>query len=315
MKKRKEVISTIKLQKIIAIFATCLFVIGFGAAGFRPATKSCESTNKTLKTDSTTENLYLKANLSVVSSGTDISPAAKSSQSKNATCSKKWLLLLTTGRSGSTTLMTILYSLPRMSMYGENDIRFLRSVVDSDRYHEPREDAWHKDESRMKEIIEAITSHIFAYYGYDNAQNDDYFGFKQLLPRIIREKESTYRSLKKLKLLSEYFPCARFIVNFRHDVKAQRASQFREWQGHAPSEKRLATWNEILSTFGKGRNDTFLLPLEEFSLEKLNELIKWLGYSECTLNSLPRVKKVTRLGFLSLKAKNFTNGILSCESI
>jgi len=210
--------------------------------------------------------------------------------------------------------MAILHSLPRITMYGENDIRFLRAVAYSDVYRRPRGDAWFKNQSRMEEIVAATNSYIFAYYGYDNSRNDKYFGFKQLLQRVLRDDEPVFGALKKLNALARYFPCVRFILNYRNDVKAQKASQSRDWQS-GMAEEKLAQLNGILSTFGKERKDAFDIPLEEFSLEKLNGMIKWLGYPECTLNSVPRVGTVSTPGVSAQRVNKITSDIFNCGEL
>jgi hypothetical protein len=134
-------------------------------------------------------------------------------------------------------------------------------------------DAWFNDPDEEK-IRTAVRMWICALRGDAPDDSVQYRGFKEL----------STRSIGQIEVVRKLFPDAYHILNYRMNLTAQAQSSFH------------AYWNDteelMLSNLEDMRNaaygaKVFELPLEEFSLEKFNQLIEWLGMeNSCRFTSV-----------------------------
>jgi len=114
-----------------------------------------------------------------------------------------------------------------------------------------------------------------------------------------------------IKFLTENFPCARFVVNLRGDIEAQKQS----WANAFGSQKQtddLINYNRLLINIAArlGQDRARLIDMSVWSrgdaagLEVLNDLIDWLGFRYC---KYPRLLHENKNGY-ELDRKYFDLG-------
>ena len=115
--------------------------------------------------------------------------------------------------------------------------------------------------------------------------------------RIIGFKEIRHSELDDLNWFKQVFPNARFIFNWREDHASQMDSAFNKKL--SPTQKnnkveKVSQQEDNFQTWSKeqGKWRTFNLPLEQYSVEKFNELIKWIGYEGCEFKMVLQVRLV-----------------------
>jgi hypothetical protein len=224
-------------------------------------------------------------------------------------CQQRFLIILTTGRAASTTLTWMMDALPGVRMAGENN-NFLKNLlttvsntVDHAEWKKGgslQSGPWGHYPMANQSLACPIQSMISAinpppppghpdeaYFTLDN--KDTILGFK-----TIRFHQGLNTAAKRQKAISdilEYFPCARILVNYRSDEKAQATSFINGWNKYADQ-------NAVLNTV-KQENDEILglaKPYAEGGLgdrshlidstkwtkniQVLNDAVRWMGFSE-----------------------------------
>lgn len=194
-----------------------------------------------------------------------------------ANCStSKWIFIWSTGRAGSTTVLTMLNHLPGVYLSGEN-----KGLADSLGHlshntlglRHRADNAWLNtpDPEMVKELARMWICALRSDAPDDSAE---YRGFKEL----------AHRSVTQIRAIRHLFPDAYHILNFRNNLTAQMHSAFHAHQ-HT-SEEQLISELEDMRDAVNGAN-VFELPLEEFSAEKFNSMVDWLGMdTSCTFRSV-----------------------------
>jgi hypothetical protein len=196
----------------------------------------------------------------------------------NCTASK-WIFIWSTGRAGSTTVMSMLNHLPGVYLSGENEalaesIEQLAYRTLSLKEHGSNSEngAWFNRPD--EEAITAAARMWICALRSDAPRGAGYRGFKELASR----------SLGQIHVMRELFPDAYHILNFRKDLTAQTQSNFHAY--YNDTEEMLLQHLEDMRNAAYGAN-VFELPLEEFSPEKFNEMIGWLGMeTNCRFTSV-----------------------------
>lgn len=184
-----------------------------------------------------------------------------------------------TGRSGSTTLMTYLNSIPGVYLSGENGgqvtrLQQLHHVFNNPYDRELTTVSWTNSynisqiEHNMREmLINMINPPIGATM----------IGFKE-----IRFKEEDFGYLRVL------FPCAKFILSIREDVSNQAKSAFHRKEKR--TETSLLNRNELLINLSTNHSDYMhLIKLEEFSVDRFDEILSFLGRTDCKTLKVPQL--------------------------
>lgn len=178
-------------------------------------------------------------------------------------CSQDWLFIIATGRSGSTTVLEMMNSLPNVYLSGEH--RAIRQLAN----------------------LPGLTLKINAKYSLTKRK-------KCLAQQYIREvigssemssdwiltgfKDIHFDNQRYLDLITELFPCGKFIVNYRNDIVAQQGKYFHRYQ----TLKEIRKENELLRQWAiRMQDQARLIVLEEFSVERFNDIIRWLGFTDC----------------------------------
>jgi hypothetical protein len=203
-------------------------------------------------------------------------------------CQRRWLIIVTTGRSASTTLTEMIDRLPGIRMTGENNNlvgRFENLLQDWPQdmidgtapawFHNPiPEESW----SCASQTVFTTANPPKLVKSNSSIKNGDGEGEEPLLTLEEGSDEQTILGFKTIRLfdneiiqhtynltevqiqdiamnmfeaLTRLFPCSRFVVNFRSDVTSQVISWQASFGATNPDEilKRLKLDNDLLHAF------------------------------------------------------------------
>ena len=230
-------------------------------------------------------------------------PKAACNNSAQCTpCSRRFLIIIASGRSASTTLTWMLNTLPGVRMSGENNdlLKQLHQVHESTFRHPQFIGSDYATAWGHREIAPQATACVAQAWVegmnpplVEEEKNDDsdtIIGFKTI--RFVNGVNSDdMESL--VSYVTEHFPCARFIINHRSDVKAQADSLAKAWAGDA-AKKNKQEWVEntnsklqqVANLLGKDR--AIFLDSTKWTKDVtlLNEAIEWLGFENCVFKEL-----------------------------
>eukprot|EP00408_Alexandrium_pacificum_P019441 CAMPEP_0171187150 /NCGR_PEP_ID=MMETSP0790-20130122/17173_1 /TAXON_ID=2925 /ORGANISM="Alexandrium catenella, Strain OF101" /LENGTH=291 /DNA_ID=CAMNT_0011652203 /DNA_START=61 /DNA_END=936 /DNA_ORIENTATION=+ len=206
---------------------------------------------------------------------------AANSSSECDLCQTRWLFVLSSsGRTGSTTVMDMVNAVDGFYIAGENGgaIRhlseLLHTVQSVNTYPTHMNHAYQHREISEKGMLCAIQSLTREFIGAGALPASYTIGFKE----VQINSESMLGFMKKA------FPCAKFIVNTRRNIRQQLSSgrlAFRETLGAIEEKTRtLERWQSEHSA------DAQLLHLEDFSPDVFNKLLRWLGVYGCSFTSV-----------------------------
>lgn len=218
-------------------------------------------------------------------------------------CRRRFLIIITNGRSASTTLTWMLDTLPGVRMGGENNnaIQNIITMIDKTTAHPfqlhpspfMKYGAWDHNPipdgslaCMSQKIIETIVPPklINATHLNPNEQ-DEIVGFKTI--RLIWGSDSG-RLPKIATFLKESFPCAKFIVNYCSDVEKQAKSQKNVFESHRKEELNV-TMHRLSMEVGRLKNLADLLGNQSMTLDstkwtadvgELNKVVRWLGFDD-----------------------------------
>ena len=191
--------------------------------------------------------------------------------------SHHWLVVLSTGRAGSTTILSMMNQLPSVHLSGENNGVMANFQTLNAQYtgagrrnwtsYNPTE-PWYRVkpgtfQGYLCSVIASMAPH---------ARDQSIRGFKE-----IRWKASLSPSIAML-------PRVRFIVNYRLDLRQQARSGFFGHRSAATSaviEDLQINTTAMINAVQATGVPYFLLPLEAFSTTTFNELLHWLGIEDC----------------------------------
>jgi len=208
-------------------------------------------------------------------------------------CRQDWVIILATGRSGSTSVLQMLNALPGFFVAGEhagtiNDLMHVWRNIFRNKGAPlgwPSKDPlvgfksdtqsigpwFHAEHSEMK-VLCTLQSAAQLLLGEVDTSTYSTLGFKEI----------RYASPDILDFLTRLFPCARFIVNVRKNIEAQASSAFWNRTTYDDAVKTLETETRNLREWqAKDASKRFLLELESFSPDLFNRMLAWLGVTGC----------------------------------
>lgn len=231
--------------------------------------------------------------------GTTWCPSATSCEVINSGCQpcrRRWLIIISTGRSASTTLTHQLWRLPGIHMGGENNNllgnlhnAFLHTTNRSN-YRKTKSGfgagAW-VHEPLSKEMLACSVQNAFEAINpppINIAEDDLILGFKTI--RLQHNKD-----LKAIvEFLQESFPCARFLVNYRSAEALKQSWESLDFTKARPGESLDFTKARAEDSIERLKQIGHLLPESQTrflnstqwtrNITVLNEVVKWMGYSE-----------------------------------
>ena len=200
-------------------------------------------------------------------------------------CERNWLFQVSTGRSGSTSLMAMLNDLPNVYIAGENDGLFesLYALHKSSISTELKNRKgvfgawWHHPVERSK-LQRIARTYVESAIGLKQNQNYAWVGFKEI----------RFRTDDELDYILSLFPCSKVIVNIRRDVVRQHKSAFKR---SSPISK-LKSHNDMLLKWSKKHpKRVFTLALEDFNLDNFSRLAVWLGFPNCRFKQIAHANR------------------------
>jgi len=236
-------------------------------------------------------------------------------------CNRRYLFIVASGRSGSTTLLKMLNYLPNVRISGENTnvlyyasriVSYLRDPVpllnqDFDRV----EGAYMHNAIAPQSMACALQQIIYtinpppkkiqlAVNGTSGGSSppmsiQEYDKDTILGVKTIRLHKVDKWSVEKVSsFLQENFPCSRVIVNIRSDIESQMNSINATFQeGHKPpdlSAKIIRQGNEFLTKLSAdlGPQRARLIDMIDWTKDVniLNDVVSWLGFQNCTFHAV-----------------------------
>eukprot|EP00039_Didymoeca_costata_P001290 m.51272 g.51272 ORF g.51272 m.51272 type:complete len:221 (+) comp10723_c0_seq1:399-1061(+) len=178
-----------------------------------------------------------------------------------------WVLIITTGRSGSTTLMAMLNTLQVASLTGENMPTFYNILNDIDNITK-----WDRNypAGPFKKHVNKTELHDAMCLIVDSLTDKDapIRGMKELCSRIC----------DKLPIMKKIFPNLRIIHSYRENENHTSKFTNREYNARMRQQAETAFSK---SNFSEKNGNLYKMPLENFDPEGFNRLRTWLGVEGC----------------------------------
>lgn len=243
-------------------------------------------------------------------------------------CQRRFLMIITNGRSASTTLTWTLDLLPELRMAGENNnvLQNIKTMFDStfsgpngyDLRNSSHHGAFYHNPIQKESLacisqkmIEAIIPPPIEANETSLDSEDVILGFKTI--RLFRDNKMS--DVKKIvDFLKMHFPCTRYIVNYRSNFTGQALSQtstLRKYKNEKDDldaamnrieneVKRLLAFAELMGDRAKIMDSVNWTQHVTY----LNEAVQWLGYdSSC---AFPGVMELNTKNGFGGKSKNMS---------
>ena len=218
-------------------------------------------------------------------------------------CNRRFLFIVSMGRSGSTTLMNMFDDLPGVRLSGENwglmnkfyeigqSLQFLyrheSGPTAKKHYDMPNAQSLACSYQHFTAAINPPHKEILE--SYDSYQEDDVptiIGFKTVRLHFL---DSTPE--KVANFFMRNFPCSRVIVNIRNDfdniLESRRTASF---EPYMRNEAGIESELQFLTAFAKemGPERSKLLNMGEWTndVSVLNDAVNWLGFEGCAFTSI-----------------------------
>jgi len=196
----------------------------------------------------------------------------------------KWLFIVGTGRSGTTTTLMMIDAIPRYYLTGENDglVNNLQKIyIDVMSRNARVKGAFRRDgviqEHRMLCGMQEIVKLSLGEFDEEHVTT---IGFKEI----------RFQTEEDLAFLQRLFPCARFIVVTRRNPSNAVGSG---WWTKENIDEMIENSHVLQAWQSSHEPNAFPLQLEDFSVERFNEMLKWLGVSGCEYSSVGRSNQGT----------------------
>lgn len=186
---------------------------------------------------------------------------------------QQWLFILGTGRSGSTSILEMVNAIPGFFLAGEND-GIMSEFLHLMKHRESQKErqlfsAWQSgnvSEQRLLHILQAYTREIIGWNGEH--------------PHTVGFKEIRHTDKEELDLFLKVFPNAKFIIST--GTPSRQAQSYMHQNMIGNNLTQLEEMNQHLADWGRKQSDrAFMLPLDEFSVARFNEMLDWLGVNNC----------------------------------
>lgn len=226
-------------------------------------------------------------------------------------CNRRYLFILATGRSASTTLLKMLNYLPNVRLSGENlNLLYVASKIISnfkgekvahllDQNFDRVEGAYLHNaippqvmSCPIQQVINALNPPPQKVQNEVNltghASIEEYDRDRILGVKTIRFHKGEWSIREASQFLRENFPCSRIVVNIRSDIQSQLKSlnsTFSSAQKYVKDTEYIKGMNDFLVGVAGdlGTDMARLIDMTEWTkdVDILNDLIHWLGYRDC----------------------------------
>ena len=218
-------------------------------------------------------------------------------------CQRRFIIIVTTPRSASTTLTWMFDYLPGVRMAGENNntLGFLKRATDNIvknqnfRFQTNTRTSWgHRFMPNQtlactnQKFIESISPPALKKGGrflLRKNEAGEIVGFKTI--RFFKDKETEEEMVDMVQYLKQNFPCSKVVININSNIESQAKSLDKNFLINRTANETLLyikRENEKLEWL-----NTVLGPQKSFLLDKsiwtrnisvLNEAVSWLGFSK-----------------------------------
>ena len=242
-------------------------------------------------------------------------PYAECDNSPTCTpCNRRFLFIIATGRSGSTTLLKMFNQLPNVRLSGENynvlyhAANIYRAIKNSNQFF--NEETIKNGRYMHKSVEEGAFQHNAMPIGSFSCVMQSLVDFvnppstapedlpldhkaeaKNILGmKVIRLQQSDWSALHAKKFLVQSFPCARFIINIRSNTYEQGESvisAFKDSDLDAAVNKIEVQTSFLEELAGRlGGKRAKLIDMEDWKddVSVLNDVVNWLGFEGCEFN-------------------------------
>ncbi|CAE7471517.1 unnamed protein product [Symbiodinium natans] len=197
-------------------------------------------------------------------------------------CDRKFLFIVATGRSGSSTLLNMVNQVPGFFLWGENhgalgglalmQQRFLEAANQTCPGSAPLETPL-----RCSKLLRNARDVVWEWLAPPSFQSDwkrvEVRGFKEL-----RWNSTIFQFIRRS------CPCSRLIFSFRLDLEAQTHSAFFK-RSKKTKEDLLARMEATSALVAQSGLPVYSLALENFTAAEFTRLARWLG-APCTFDTV-----------------------------
>jgi len=220
-------------------------------------------------------------------------------------CRRRFLIVIATGRSASTTLTYMLDSLPGVRMSGENndELKAIRGMIDNIKEVDDFKNGaqskgpWGHNaipegafacvaQSMMETINPPLTDGNGTVLENDS---ETIVGFKTV--RFLENVKDDEETEELVRWVQWNFPCARIVINIRSNVKDQAASWSQNFGIANAKTDELNAINARMRNLVKlfGEDQAYLLDSSDWldDIQHLNQAVEWLGFHKsCSFTKL-----------------------------
>mmetsp|Transcript_83200 Transcript_83200/g.220722 ORF Transcript_83200/g.220722 Transcript_83200/m.220722 type:complete len:293 (-) Transcript_83200:173-1051(-) len=199
-------------------------------------------------------------------------------------CSPNWLFLVSSGpRTGAATVMDMMNAVDGVYLAGEYsfmamDLMEVYGKIQEQGWGASRSGAWQHRVVSRQGVLCAVHRLTRELIGASAAPPGTHtMGFRAI---VWGNRDGLP------DFLAMAFPCAKFVVNTRHDSDAQYASITRALATRAPKEKIVRATHSLEKWHSVRQNRTRLIRTEDFNEFNFNLLLGWLNVAGCRFMSV-----------------------------
>lgn len=222
-----------------------------------------------------------------------------------APCNKRYLFILATGRSGSTSLLEMMNKLPNIQLSGENnDELYIASKLEQNlklkkQFNfgggEKTEGAWLHNPvpvqamacamQKLMTTIDPPSTEVLSTLNTPNNPTLEEYEHSMIFgAKMVRIQSSGWNPEAAVAYFQENFPCSRYIVNHSSNIKGQVKSRM-DLGWDTADYDILRKENEFLKKFTRlmGPDAAQLIDMNEWihDVSIINNIVDWMGYRKC----------------------------------
>jgi hypothetical protein len=185
------------------------------------------------------------------------------------------MFIISTGRSGSTTLLKALRLVDTIRLIGETNILSELEIL----YNGAAAIQMHRGLPVDETGILLRLQHLYnILHDGENSKYDETEG-------VLLGSKEVHLSSDVLPFLRKLFPCSRFIFNYRRNVEKQSQSAFHKQTGSTVEQLRDNT-AALLRAHDRLPVVSTTLALEDFSRRSFDALLQWMGLCDCRFSDI-----------------------------
>ena len=224
-------------------------------------------------------------------------------------CNRRFLFIIATGRSGSTTLLRMFHELPGVRLAGENfnelyiasqlytnlekDNHFSNEKwIAKGRYTQTKMDGAFQHNALPIGTLSCVTQSLVEMLDPPEL-SEDTFEMEDdsrtiLGMKVIRLQKGNWSPSQAAKFLRDSFPCGRFIINIRSDIEAQIESVKSNFHYNVSTDKINSENDFLLKLKDELGHSAIKIDMTYWkdNVKNLNHVLDWLGFEDCAFNTI-----------------------------